>query len=743
MDHKVFEVYLQNGPTDADIKKINTLLSNSKTIKEGLELLNSILIHCSVEFLNENLTNWLDVCLVKHSEHFTDLKLSLIEKFIEASFTNQELAKKISSEYLSKIIDLCLTSKSSFNEIESAFDVLTICMKKFNSCTTHKTRIEAHILSFLESSADWIVEKAAIAYLYLQQTGNAGTKSNNYVTNFKTTLSQLCCTAHNLLDIFFQNKEIEQYTPTSQESPPLEIYTDGDVNLTARSIKNIVTFLSIFIKKEFPVYKEIAPMELLNLIKRCIAIHHCVSENSDNQNSSADYEFFRLHTDIQLDLLSMLRILILWLRSDCLPFAFIISKILLDCLQRSQKCSCFNINCVYLETVYIVLTAYINISKCALNGHFQSEVIKCILIHITPRRNEIALKKQSDDKKESSLKQKSILPKTENSYDLHKSKREIENDEVRCQLALSTLTALFKNSFLRAEKSLIHSVLSLIMNIFNDIICSRIPHPYKSSESQLKLHELLVACCEQETLTDLPLISMTLNILQHSSCSKLNKLAQMCHESLNDLEKICQPISTPFPMFSAQLALSEHSNISENGIELVTKDNVVDLTNDEKSVDSSFKVHIISNDLVYSPDLDLSDKDKSIATVACSDLDRSISIVLSEEGNDNLNKSDNSRSEENNERNDSESDESFEPVLKVDIDNLNKNGNAHSEENNEMNAESDESFEPVSKKSKIERTKSTNSILVSDGCKNNDENKVVCLNSSDIDISFTDDVQDY
>ncbi|XP_072379822.1 proline-, glutamic acid- and leucine-rich protein 1-like [Diabrotica undecimpunctata] len=711
--NKAFEIYSHNGPRDADIKKLNTLLSNSKTIVEGLVLLKLLFKHCSVEVLNENLINWLDLCLVKHSEHFTDLKLSLIEKFIEASFNNQELAKKISSEYLSKIIDLCLTSKSNYNEIEAAFDVLNICMKKYNSCTTHKTKIEAHILSFIEHSTSLLVKKAAVAFLYLQQTGNAGTKSNNYVTNFKTTVSKLCGSAHNLFDIFFQNKEIEQYTQTSQESFQLDIYLDGDVNATARSIKNIIIFLSVFIQNDFVVCKEIDAVEILNLIKRGIVIHHCISETLDKQHSSADYEFCILNTDIQVELLSLLRILIVWLRSNCLIFAFTISKILLDSLKRTQKCSCFNMNCVYHETVYIVLTEYINICQCSLNSHFQTDMIKCILNDIKPRRNEIALKKQSNDKKELYLKQKStntiILRNKENQYDIHKSKQDIENDEIICQLALSTLTALFKNSYLRVEKSLIHSIFSLIMNVFSEIMSSRIPHPYKSSQSQLKLHELLVACCEQETLTDFPIISMTLNILQLSSCSKSKSLAQTCQENLNVLEKICQPISTPFPTFSVQSSQLEYSNVSDsppngNGIEQVTNDNI-DLTNinDEKSADSSVKVNIISNELTYSPDL--FDHNKSSTP---SYLDRSSSNNIAS--------------------------------LEEDYDNFNKNHNADSKEDNKSNdAESDESFEPVLKKSKIEGKKITNSQNVSDGCKNNS----VCEDSSDVDISFTDEVQDY
>lgn len=530
---KCFEVYLNNGPSDTQIKTVNALLSSSKTNAAGWELLGSILNYCPADFFNENVTNWLDNCLSQNSQgNMTEIKLSVIEKFLEASTNNHELSKKIVSDYISKIVDFCLSNKLNSHMINLSLNVLILCMKRYGSWfVMRKIQIEKHIMSFLENNSEYTVNKAAVAFLYLQQIGNAGSDNINHRNNYKTAVQKLCSTLHNLLDTFLENQiEINTVERSNQEGyifEDLPIYANKTASITAKRIKNVIIYLITMLKKSFTAPKQITPSEIINIIIRGTATQYCAHTVVEKE---LNIEFCLLLNTVQTQFIYLLRTLILWLRNSSFPYSFIISKILLDSLKKSQNCKCYSFNCTFQEAVYNCLKTWITVSKCGLNTHFQTELVLCIQKDITPLKTLLTLKNQKPTK--------TIHNKENTEF------KNDKNDELKCLLALDTLTMLFSSSFIRIKENTMKDLFNSIWNIFNDINTKKSVHLYTNIKTQQKLYELLVSFYEQGTLkTSLP---STLRVLNNSLCDEHINVALTCKKGLDALERLCQPVSNPF-----------------------------------------------------------------------------------------------------------------------------------------------------------------------------------------------------
>ncbi|CAH1114008.1 unnamed protein product [Psylliodes chrysocephalus] len=615
-DPDMFNLYLLNGPTEANLRALNKLLSTPKTSRKGLELLNSLLNYCTIDMISDYIILWLDFCLKESSENFTESKLLLISKLIKISYNNNDVSKKIVSDCLSKIVDLCLKQSNNSYEVLAALDVLAVSMKRFGSWfPSHKLQIETYIISFLENSSAAIVEKAAAAFLLLQQVGNAGNEGVHHRKNFQESLQKLCKTFHDLLDQFFENR-VDISHIDSIDIPNHEGFhfdnqlfdTQIMITVTAQRIKNILIFITVMIKNGFPVCKDIRPMDILNVISRGTVPHHCVSTATDN--SKEDYQFCSNLNSIQVQLIRLLRIFIIWLKNHSFPFAFIISKILMDCLKKSQNCKCFDLDVYYQETIYLTLKCWISTSRSALNSYFQEQLIACILKDISPLKTSVSLKIQAVTKKKGTI-QRNItehnsMPSRQGNHSIvDKGEHMKEREEIRCQLALNTLTTLFQSGFIQLETRTTQNIYTLIFTIFNDIITSEIPHPYRNHKCQLNLLKLLVAFYEQDTLKNLPPVSLSINILNIYSSNSNSDIATVCKRGLNILEKICQPVSVPLntSSFLTDVMQSNHSTSQESNfmecvadLTLVSTDESKD---DDKKLNHKNEITILDNRLLH------------------------------------------------------------------------------------------------------------------------------------------------
>lgn len=96
-----------------------------------------------------------------------------VAEIIERAHEEQDFTKKLLSDYMTKILELCLSSQVNAYEVGAALSILSVCMKRYGSWFgTHKSKVEVFLLNFLFSQSNNLVEKAAEAFLYLQQVSS-------------------------------------------------------------------------------------------------------------------------------------------------------------------------------------------------------------------------------------------------------------------------------------------------------------------------------------------------------------------------------------------------------------------------------------------------------------------------------------------------------------------------------------------------------------------------------------------
>ncbi|KAG5881499.1 hypothetical protein JTB14_001643 [Gonioctena quinquepunctata] len=572
----ILNLHLQSQDSEGIVMSaINKLLSVSKSRSEGLEYLNLVINNCSNGIIHENALNWMSHCLVKYSgDNLKEIKLETIGRITDIAHKDPEFTKKFVSEYMSKVLEMCLSPHMNDYEMEAALETLSICMKRYASWfTSHKVKIETFLVKCLDSSSESIVKKAAVAFHYLQQVGGAGVDGINHINNFSMSFHKLCATAHNLFDVFFENEtEFEQFSRTDVdgfEFDKIALDSQKMLHVLARRIKNCITFIQTMLIKGFPVAKEIKPIEVLNIISRGTMIHQCLT-STDTEKSLADYQFSLLLNNLQINLLQLLRIFIIWSQANSLPFSFIISKILTDCLKKSQNCDCFSSESLYQEAVYKVLQQWIRISKCSLHPHFQSQLVSCILKDITPLKTNLTLsiKAEHDGNKSKRAKRKAvqerIISSGLDSSHFNKILAEKNNQEEKCSLALDTLKHLLTASFLKIETSLLKELYSSVIGTLMEISTSKFSNPYTNTKCQAKLYEVLGAFYEQDTLQILPPLQLTLDLFTEGSNHNNRLIAVTCEQSLSNLEKLCQPVCPS--LYSPQMFETRQTEVQEEQI---------------------------------------------------------------------------------------------------------------------------------------------------------------------------------
>lgn len=94
----------------------------------------------------------------------------VLGKIIERCCEEQDFTKKLLSDYMTKILEMCLFSQVNTYEMECTLLTLRICMKRFGSWFgAHKSKIELFLLNFLFSRSINLTKMAAEAFIQLQQ----------------------------------------------------------------------------------------------------------------------------------------------------------------------------------------------------------------------------------------------------------------------------------------------------------------------------------------------------------------------------------------------------------------------------------------------------------------------------------------------------------------------------------------------------------------------------------------------
>lgn len=548
LQHEVNEKHIVNI--------VNKLLSTAKHRKEGLEYLSIVIDNFSSSIIAENALNWTNHCITKFADDFLrELKLRVLGQIVQLSHNESDFNKRFVSDYILKVLDTCLTS-SHINpyECKAAINTLTILMIYYpSSFGTHKQKIENFLLIFLDTENVDLVQHAASAFHNLQQVGSAGLNGANHRLNFTQSFHKLCRTIQKLYSVFFEYEK---------ELFPMDHLNDEDVfgfqddpsnstqiqlHVNARRIRNILKFIEIMIKTKYPVAKETKPKELLEVITRGTTFHKCIS--GEDIESLETYHFSFLLSEIQCSALKLLRLFIIWYQTNCLPFSYTISKILVDCIERSHSCDCFIYNSLYLESSYRAVSDWLTLSKSSLHPQFQAQFLACMLKDITPVKtritltiSEVSLGKKSQKAKRKAMAERIILSGKQTTSNEASTNYEKCIEHNTCKFALTALRHLLEFTKLTVKSTLIKDLYKSIFDSLTSVQSSKAVHPYTDAQCQAKLYEVLLAIYCQNTLTVLPPLHTSLDILSKGANDKNRFVAEICQKGLRNLEMLCQPV---------------------------------------------------------------------------------------------------------------------------------------------------------------------------------------------------------
>ncbi|KAH1007184.1 hypothetical protein HUJ04_004452 [Dendroctonus ponderosae] len=539
----------------AIVSEINRLLSVAKRRKEGLEYLSLIINSCSSDAVADNGLIWINHCIVKFPDDvLREMKLRVLGRIIEVAHDRGDFNKKFVSDYISKVVDNCITTLYvNIYECKTALTTLATCMKYYFSWFgQQKPKIEKFILIFLDSEDIELVEKAAIALHYLQSCGAAGVSGVNHKTNFTQTFHKLCRTAHQLYDKFFEN-ESEYFTSGEYEGDAFEFEDNPThsvqsvLHSTGRRILNVYKFIEIAIKLKYPVAKETRPNELLALILRALSFHKCISGN--NEVPLQTYQFSLELLEIQCAALKLLRLFIIWFQSNSLPFSYTISKTIVDSIERTHNCNCYLIDCLYSEAAYRALYEWISISKSSLHPNFQSHILECVLLSITPVAQQVTLTitDAATGKKSQKAKRKAMVNRIVSSEKtteglVSTTKLGKNSAKTTCYFALKVLKRLLDCTTLNVKADLLMDLHKSVLDTLLDIQSGKPSDLYTDPRCQANLYEILVGFLHQNTVPVVVSLHTALNILTKGSNHQDHVVADICQEGLRISEKLCQPI---------------------------------------------------------------------------------------------------------------------------------------------------------------------------------------------------------
>ncbi|XP_030764750.1 uncharacterized protein LOC115888988 isoform X2 [Sitophilus oryzae] len=563
------------------VNTINTLLSNAKSRREGLEYLNLLINNCSPSVLAENALNWTNHCIVKYPDDMLrELRLRVLGVIVELAHTDSEFNKKFVSEHMSKIFETCITTSFvNIYECKTALETLTICMKYYPSWFgSHQDKIEKYLVTLLDNDNEDLILNAAKAFHYLQQTGGAGTSGVNHKANFTKSFHKLCRTTHKLFDEWFKNEK-ELFSSDELSEDTFDFYDDPthttqtQMNINFRRISNILKYAEAMIKNKFPAVKETDPKELLDIIIRGLSFHKCIT--SKESESLTTHHFSILLSQIQCILLRLLRLYIIWYQTSILPFSYAISKLIIESIELSQKCDCFKIDSLYQECAYKALSEWLSISKSYLHSQFQSQLLVCILKDITPVKYQVTLtiSEPNIGKKSQKAKRKAMADRIISSGNRNNSSSlthfEKNSQENTCRFALKTLQKLLECTELNVKSTLLQDLYKSIFESLTALQTSKPIHPYTNILCQVHLYEVLIALYRQDTLTLLPPLQTSLDILVSGSSSNNKLVAGVCEKGLGILEVLCQPICP-----SLYLGANKEDEINKGGETLPTRDSI-------------------------------------------------------------------------------------------------------------------------------------------------------------------------
>lgn len=163
---------------------------------------------------------------------------------------------------------------------------------------------------------------------------------------------------------------------------------------------------------------------------------------------------------------------------------------------------------------------------------------------------------------------------------------------------------------------------NVIFKTLLNIQSAKVTPPYNNIECQALLYEIVVAIYDHETLSLLPPLQMSIDLLNHGANSPNRLIAKTCEIGLNNLERLCHPIcpSLLYPFFDSATVKTYETLSFEEQNETVHKeecfarvgsnfDEQIEFVNKEECSETTEpKIVIISNEVISPP---IKNKEKS------------------------------------------------------------------------------------------------------------------------------------
>lgn len=606
LNKSVLKHHIQSAPADY-IVVINKKFTTASTFNQGLELLQILIDCCPVDLLTENAVSWIRIAANHRNNKQTNAQqLLIIEKLVTLCAGIQEFRKTVFSDYLPSILDLCITPYHNPNLPNVALKCLTICFKKFpKACGPFKKKTELFLLRHLNSQSlsTEQVKKSAVAFHFLQQVGEGdGIRHQNNWTN---TLQKLCMTTHKILDVFLEDA-VEFGSFENTDTPVHEFPTIPSalskyevLQVHYNRLRNCLIFVQAMLDKHFTVPKVIPLQTLVNVISRGLSVHVCSSGKS--------MEVMHLSVIIircQIDLLYMLRSFIGCAKQHLIPFSFIITRLLIDCLNRTQTCSCFNSSSDYQCTVYKVFNIWITLARNGISDSFHEKFISLVKADILPNEHKTVLQLNISHTSKKSKKRKlaqtaDIFTTTNNSTPLNVNK----NKKV-CIASLECLIAILECTCLNIGPTVTTELYECVVKTLLDIQGGKTVQQYENPKCCALLYTVLTSLVQQPYLKIPPPLDVAINLLQ------ADRINFNPSKEVNILERISQPAYPPlqvqhkisFNSDKVNEEMSDFDNLSpaDNEVETYTD---IPMENAEEIQPKSPKIHIIDNLLIQPPRL--------------------------------------------------------------------------------------------------------------------------------------------
>lgn len=183
-------------------------LNNVSSKYEGLLLLKAFLSQCSLDVIEQKGAIWITlctkVCAQKKPANAVVVAYDVINELVRRSSHVPDLAKAISSNLLSKIIDSVTGAPTQCQP--AALTCLQICMELYpGPCGSARNIIEKHLASFIDQTDAGLVKQVGRCLQLLQQIRGGGNQGLSQKSAWAQLQLQLVGTLHANLDLIYAN----------------------------------------------------------------------------------------------------------------------------------------------------------------------------------------------------------------------------------------------------------------------------------------------------------------------------------------------------------------------------------------------------------------------------------------------------------------------------------------------------------------------------------------------------------